>query len=183
MATIVKSWDDLKDIFDFEERGKKGKEKKVEVEVETPEKEDEKFVKKNLVKGKVKKLIRGAGETLEDEMDDTDSILDELEGKLGEDEEEEVKEEKLGKWAKRGLKLEREGKSGDRPRGFVVNTVTTIVKPRHGNPFRDKDEEEPDDHAIREAEEEKDMPKDPMERENLRNEIRGLEERLRSRHS
>ncbi len=139
MATIVKSWDDLKDIFDFEERGKKGKEKKVEVEVEAPEKEDEKFVKKNLVKGKVKKLIRDAGEMLEDEMDDTDDILDELEGKLGEDEEEEVKEEKLGKWAKRGLKLEREGKPGDRPRGFVVNTVTTIVKPRHGNPFRDKE--------------------------------------------
>ena len=40
-------------------------------------------------------------------------------------------------------------------------------------------ENEPDDDAIREAEEEKDRPKDPMERENLRNEIRGLESSLR----
>ena len=150
MATIFKNSDELGEALSFDEKGR-GKLKETEkVVVDTPEKggDDEAFVKKNIAKEKIKKLIRGASDLMDDGIEDADDILDELEGKLGGDEGE-VEEE----------------------------------KPERGKGFRDRDEEEPDDHAIREAEEEKDMPKDPMERENLRNEIRGLEQLLRSRNS
>jgi hypothetical protein len=184
MATIFKNWDELGEALSFDEKGR-GKLKETEkVVVDAPEKggDDEAFVKKNIAKEKIKKLIRGASDLMDDGIEDADDILDELEGKLGDDEEE-VEEEKPNKWTKRAIDLEKQGEKGGKPRGFVVNTVTTIVKPKHGKGFRDRDEEEPDDHAIRDAEEEKDMPKDPMERENLRNEIRGLEQLLRSRNS
>lgn len=148
MATIFKNWDDLGEALAFDEKGK-GKVKETEkIVVKKPEKEedDEAFVKKNAVKDKIKKLIKGASEMLEDDIDDTDSILDELESKLGdaddeEDIEEDVEEEKPGRWTKRGLDLDKEGRRGDKPRGFVVNTVTTIVKPKHGKPFGVEDEE------------------------------------------
>ena len=139
MATIFKNWDELGEALAFDEKGK-GKVKETEkVVVEAPEKDDdEEFVKKNAAKEKIKKLIRGASEMLDDDEADADDILDELEGKLGDDdEEEEVEVEKPGRWMKRGLDLDRQGPKGGQPKGFVVNTVTTIVKPKRG--FKDEE--------------------------------------------
>ena len=124
---IYKDWNDVSKELGFDNIPEPGSEEKEEKR-DAKDKEVSLDQKKAILQEKVAQLLEAV------EEEDIDELFDELvpilESHAKDEEEEEVKEdEEDDDWDRYG-KAEGPVKPGSKPKGFVVSTVTTIVKPK-----------------------------------------------------